>query len=84
MWTGLILSLLAFNTGIGLGQLEASAKDAKVADVLRRWHIDSSQLPHIRTKVKEGALTQLKKGPGRNPKDLVSGARNGAHSCRQP
>jgi hypothetical protein len=63
---------------------EASAKDAKVADVLRRWHIDSSQLARIRTKVKEGALTQLKKGPGRNPKDLVSGARNGAHSCRQP
>jgi transposase-like protein len=48
---------------------EASAKDAKVADVLRRWRIDSSQLARIRTQVKEGALTQLKKGPGRNPKD---------------
>ncbi len=49
--------------------IEASAKDAKVADVLRRWHIDSSQLARIRVQVKEGALTQLKKGPGRNPKD---------------
>ncbi|MCA1708892.1 MAG: hypothetical protein LC808_38710 [Actinobacteria bacterium] len=49
--------------------IEASAKDAKVADVLRRWRIDSSQLARIRTQVKEGALTQLKKGPGRNPKD---------------
>jgi transposase-like protein len=48
---------------------EASAKDAKVADVLRRWRIDSSQLARIRTQVKEGALTLLKKGPGRNPKD---------------
>ncbi len=48
---------------------EASAKDAKVAEVLRRWRIDSSQLARIRTQVKEGALTQLKKGPGRNPKD---------------
>ena len=48
---------------------EASAKDVKVADVLRRWRIDSSQLARIRTQVKEGALTQLKKGPGRNPKD---------------
>ncbi|MCA1672303.1 MAG: hypothetical protein LC799_08910 [Actinobacteria bacterium] len=49
--------------------VEASAKDAKVADVLRRWRIDSSQLARIRSQVKEGALTQLKKGPGRNPKD---------------
>ncbi len=49
--------------------IEASAKDAKVADVLRRWRIDSSQLARIRSQVKEGALTQLKKGPGRNPKD---------------
>ncbi len=49
--------------------IEASAKDAKVADVLRRWRIDSSQLARIRMQVKEGALTQLKKGPGRNPKD---------------
>ena len=49
--------------------IEASAKDAKVADVLRRWRIDSSQLTRIRTQIKEGALTQLKRGPGRNPKD---------------
>ena len=49
--------------------VEASTKDAKVADVLRRWRIDSSQLARIRSQVKEGALTQLKKGPGRNPKD---------------
>lgn len=49
--------------------LEASAKDAKVADVLRRWRIDSSQLARIRAQVKDGALTQLKKGPGRNLKD---------------
>jgi transposase-like protein len=28
--------------------LEASAKDVKVADVLRRWGIDSSQLARIR------------------------------------
>lgn len=49
--------------------IEASAKDAKVAEVLRRWRIDSSQLARIRTQVKEGALTQLKKGPGRTPKD---------------
>ena len=49
--------------------IEASAKDAKVADVLRRWRIDSSQLARIRSQVKDGALTQLKKGPGRNPKD---------------
>jgi transposase-like protein len=49
--------------------MEASAKDAKVADVLRRWRIDSSQLARIRTQVREGALTQLNKGPGRNPKD---------------
>ena len=49
--------------------IEASAKDARVADVLRRWRIDSSQLARIRSQVKEGALTQLKKGPGRNPKD---------------
>jgi transposase-like protein len=48
---------------------EASAKDAKVADVLRRWRIDSSQLARIRSQVKDGALAQLKKGPGRNPKD---------------
>ncbi len=48
---------------------EASTKDAKIADVLRRWGIDSSQLARIRTQVREGALTQLKKGPGRNPKD---------------
>jgi transposase-like protein len=48
---------------------EASAKDAKVADVLRRWRIDSSQLARIRAQVKDGALAQLKKGPGRNPKD---------------
>ncbi len=33
---------------------EASAKDARVADVLRRWRIDSSQLARIRTQVKEG------------------------------
>ena len=37
--------------------------------MLRRWRIDSSQLARIRTQVKEGALTQLKKGPGRNSKD---------------
>ena len=49
--------------------VEASAKDAKVADVLRRWRIDSSQLARIRSQVKDGALTQLKKGPGRTPKD---------------
>lgn len=49
--------------------IEASAKDAKVADVLRRWRIDSSQLARIRAQVKDGALAQLKKGPGRNPKD---------------
>jgi transposase-like protein len=49
--------------------VEASAKDAKVADVLRRWRIDPSQLARIRAQVKEGALTQLKKGPGPNPKD---------------
>ena len=49
--------------------IEASAKDAKVVDVLRRWRIDSSQLARIRTQVKEGALTQLMNGPGRNPKD---------------
>jgi transposase-like protein len=49
--------------------IEASAKDAKVADVLRRWRIDSSQLARIRSQVKGGALAQLKKGPGRNPKD---------------
>ncbi len=46
---------------------EASAKDAKVADVLRRWRIDSSQLARIRTQVKEGALSQLHKGPGFPP-----------------
>ncbi len=28
---------------------EASTKDAKIADVLRRWGIDSSQLARIRT-----------------------------------
>jgi len=49
--------------------VEASAKDAKVADVMRRWRIDSSQLARIRSQVREGAVTQLKKGPGRNPKD---------------
>jgi transposase-like protein len=49
--------------------IEASAKGAKVADVMRRWGIDSSQLARIRTQVKEGALTQLNKGPGRSPKD---------------
>ena len=49
--------------------IEASAKDAKVADVLRRWRIDSSRLARIRAQVKDGALAQLKKGPGRNPKD---------------
>ena len=49
--------------------IEASAKDARVADVLRRWRIDSSQLARIRAQVKDGALAQLKKGPGRNPKD---------------
>lgn len=49
--------------------IEASAKDGKVADVLRRWRIDSSQLARIRAQVKEGALDQLKKGPGRNPKN---------------
>ena len=47
---------------------EASAKDAKVAEVLRRWRIDSSQLARIRTQVK-GRAHHLKKGPGRNPKD---------------
>ncbi|MDQ3662210.1 MAG: hypothetical protein M3454_14360 [Actinomycetota bacterium] len=49
--------------------IEASAKDAKVADVLRRWRIDSSQLARIRAQVKDGALAQLRRGPGRNPKD---------------
>jgi transposase-like protein len=49
--------------------VEASAKDAKIADVMRRWRIDSSQLARIRAQVKEGALAQLKKGPGRTPRD---------------
>jgi transposase-like protein len=49
--------------------IEASARDAKVTDVLRRLRIDSSQLARIRAQVKDGALAQLKKGPGRNPKD---------------
>jgi transposase-like protein len=35
---------------------------AKVADVLRRWRIDSSQLARIRTQVKEGSLTPAQKG----------------------
>jgi hypothetical protein len=33
--------------------IEASAKDAKVADVLRRWRIDSSLLARIRSQVKK-------------------------------
>lgn len=57
--------------------IEASAKDAKVADVLRRWRIDSSQLARIRAQVKEGALSQLKKGPGRNPRDSEKEALKG-------
>jgi transposase-like protein len=40
--------------------IEASAKDAKVADVLRRWRIDSSQLARIRAQVKDGALDQCR------------------------
>ena len=47
---------------------EAPAKDSKVADVLRRWRIDSPQLARIRAQVKGSALDQLKKGPGLNPK----------------
>lgn len=49
--------------------LEATAKDAKVAEVLRRWGIDSSQLPRIREQVRSGALQELGRGPGRRPKD---------------
>lgn len=48
---------------------EASAKDAKVGEVLRRWGIDSSQLSRIREQVRTGALQELNKGPGRKPKD---------------
>lgn len=49
--------------------LEAAAKNAKVAEVLRRWGIDSSQLTRIREQVRSGALAELGKGPGRKPKD---------------
>jgi transposase-like protein len=49
--------------------LEASAKEVKVAEVLRRWGIDSSQLARIRQQVRSGALTEMAKGPGRKPKD---------------
>lgn len=49
---------------------EASAKDVKVGEVLRRWGIDSSQLARIREQVRTGALTELNKAPGRRPKDL--------------
>lgn len=49
--------------------LEATAKDAKVAEVLRRWGIDSSQLARIREQARSGALAELGKGPGRKPKD---------------
>jgi transposase-like protein len=49
--------------------LEASAKDVRVAEVLRRWGIDSSQLARIRQQVRSGALTEMAKGPGRKPKD---------------
>lgn len=49
--------------------LEASAKEAKVAEVLRRWGIDSSQLARIRQQVRAGALAELGKGPARKAKD---------------
>lgn len=48
---------------------EASAKDVKVGEVLRRWGIDSSQLARIRQQVRSGALEELGKGPGRKAKD---------------
>lgn len=48
---------------------EASAKDVKVGEVLRRWGIDSSQLSRIREQVRTGTLQELNKGPGRKPKD---------------
>lgn len=48
---------------------EASAKDAKVGEVLRRCGIDSSQLARIRQQVRSGALEELGKRPGRKPKD---------------
>lgn len=49
--------------------LETTAKDAKVAEVLRRWGIDSSQLARIRQQARSGALAEFGRGPGRNPKD---------------
>jgi transposase-like protein len=48
--------------------IEASAKDAKVAGVLRRWRIDSSQLARIRAQVKEGPRAAEKRSPGATPR----------------
>ena len=47
--------------------IEASAKDAKVADVLRRWRIDSSQQVRIRTQVKGRRTHPAQEGTGEKP-----------------